>query len=174
MKNLPFKKLDLTKLDNLSTPAELERVKLHYNKLLYHSQTGQVVMVLDTDDKTVAYPLSEFEGAMASFVFLGCSMNSHIRTIHQMYLDLLEETGSHLEAAIIEAKHGDMFYATLEFRDKKDRKFRTLTSFSDAVLLAALASVDLFILRKVIDATDDFKDWTYLHEIIDNYDEEDD
>lgn len=173
MKNLPFKKIDLTKLDNLNTPAELERVKLHYNKLLYHSQTGQVVMVLDTDDKTIACPLSDFEGAMASFVFLGCSMNSHIKTIHQMYLDLIEETGSYLESAVIEAKHGDMFYATLEFRDKRERKFRTLASFADAVILATLASVDVFILKKVIDATDDFKDWTYLQEIIDNYDDED-
>ena len=123
---------------------------------------------METDNKSIACPLSEFEGAMASFVFLGCALNSHIKTIHQMYLLLLEETGSVLESGIVEAKHGDVFYSTLEFKDKNDRKFRTITSFSDAVILTALAGADLYILKKVVDEIEDFKDWTYFQDISDS------
>lgn len=165
---IPKKKIDLSKMKQLNTPSELEKIPLRFGKLLYHPPTEQIVIVLETDDKSIAYPLSEFEGAMASFVFLGCALNSHIKTIHQMYLSLLEETGSSLESGIIEAKHGDIFYSTLEFRDKNDRKFRTITSFSDAVILTALASAELFILKKVVDEIEDFKDWTYFQDISDD------
>jgi bifunctional DNase/RNase len=103
-----------------------------------------------------------------SFVFLGCALNSHIKTIHQMYLSLLEETGSTLESGIVEAKHGDVFYSTLEFRDKNERKFRTIASFSDAIILTALAGTELYILKKVVDEIEDFNGWTYFQEICDN------
>jgi len=170
---IPKKKISLKKLEHLHTPEELERVQLKYNKLLYHSPSGQVVVVLETDDKTIAYPLSEFEGAMASFLFLGCALNPHIKTIYQMYLSLLEETGAKLEAGIIEAKHGDIFYATLEFKDKNERRFRTITSFCDALMLTSLAGAEFYMLRKVVDEIEDFKDWTYFQEIIDSYDDDD-
>lgn len=67
-----------------------------------------------------------------------------------------------------------MFYATLEFKDRKDRRFRTISNFSDALLLTVLAGVNLYILKKIADEIDDFKDWTYCQEVIDSYEDEDD
>lgn len=165
---IPKKKINLNKIKQLNSPDELEKVLLRYNKLLYHAPSEQVIIILETDSKSIAYPLSEFEGAMASFVFLGCALNSHIKTIHQMYLSLLEETGSYLESGIVEAKHGDMFYATLEFRDKNERKFRTIASFADTIILTALAGVELYILKNVVDEIEDFNGWTYFQEISDD------
>lgn len=172
MKHIPKKRIDLSKLKELNTPSELERVLLRYGKLLFSQQNGQIIIILETDEKTIAQPLSEFDGAMASFVYLGCALNSHIKTIHQMYLALLNEFGSTLKAGVIEAKHGDVFYATLEFEDKMGRKYRTLSSFADAIILTSLSGANLYILKKVIDEIEDFKDWTYYQEIVDSYDDE--
>jgi bifunctional DNase/RNase len=165
---IPKKKIKIETLNNLSNPLELERIKLKYNNLLYHVMTEQVVVVLDADSKSIACPLSEFEGAMMSFVCLGCSINSHIKTIHQMYLGLLSETGSRLESAVVESKHGDVLYTTLEFRDKNNDRFRTISSFTDAIILTALAGADLYILKKVADEMEDFTSWTHYQKISDN------
>jgi len=172
---IPKKRLDIAQLKELHTPSELERVILKFGKLLYNPPTGEIVLLMETDEKTIAHPLSEFEGAMASFVFLGCALNSHIKTIHQMYLALLDEIGSTLEFGVIEAKHGDVFYATLEFKDKRGKRYRTLSSFADAVMLTSLSGANLYILQKVVNEIEDFKDWTYFQEIVDQdqYDEED-
>lgn len=168
MNPFPKKRLTLQQLQQLHTPEELERVELKYNKLMYHPPSSQVVMILDTDEKTVGYPLSDFEGAMASFIFLGCAKNAHILTIHQMYVALLKEIKSELISAVVESKQGDMYYATLEYIDRNGNKFRTVSSFADALMLTHLTDTKLYILRKVLDEIEDFKDWTYFSEIFDD------
>jgi bifunctional DNase/RNase len=168
MNHFPKKRLSLQKIQNLHTPEELERIELKYNKLMYHPPSSQVVMILEADEKTVGYPLSDFEGAMASFIFLGCAKNAHILTIHQMYVSLLKEIKSQIVSAVVESKQGDMYYATLEYIDRNGNKFRTVSSFADALMLTHLTGTKLYVLRKVLDEIEDFKDWTYFSEIFDD------
>lgn len=168
----PIKKASSLPMSKLQSPSELERILLSYNKILYQQGSNEIILVMDTDDKTIAFTLADFEGAMASFIYLGCAVNSHIKTIHQMYLALLEEHESSLESAVIESMQGDVVYVTLEFKNKKGHKYRTLSSFADAVMLTALAGVNIYILKKVLDEFDDFKELTYYREIIDQDDDE--
>jgi len=170
---IPKKMIDRSVLQQMHRPNELERIELKYDKLLYHPPSNQIVLVMSTNNKSIAFPLSEFEGAMASFIFLGCSINAHIKTIHQMYLGLLKECGSTIECSIIEAMHGDIYYATIEYSDKKGRRFRNIASFADAIFLATLSGAKTYILRKVEEEAEDFSEWTYLQEIVDMSDNED-
>ena len=91
-----------------------------------------------------------------------------------MYLALLEQNGGALESAVVESKHGDVLYASLEFRDRQGIKYRTITSFADALILSTLARVDLYILNKVIDELEDFQEITYFNEMGDDMSEPED
>jgi bifunctional DNase/RNase len=166
-KHIPKRKLDKSALKQLHTPEELERISLKYDKMFYHPQTNQIIIVMKTENKSIGFALSEFEGAMASFIFLGCSLNAHIKTIYDMYIGLLAECGSKIECSIVESMHGDIYYSTIEYLDKNGKRFRNISNFTDAMFLSVLSGAPMYILRKVENESEDFTDWTYLQDIAD-------
>jgi len=164
-------KLSKEQLAKLRTAEELECVDMKLTKILYGQGEG-CFAIFETDTKTIGLPLNSFEGTMVSFAHAGCINFSHIKTIHQLFLGFLDDIGARVESALIESKHGDIIYAQLAFRDRKNRRIFAQVSYADALIVSILTKCDFKIVRKVLDKLEDFNEWTYQNEITDLEDED--
>ena len=167
-------KLKLTKKDVESARAveDLEILPLTIEKIMVDPEDGAVV-ILQSDDKLLGFPLNAIEGTLLSFVLSGLSDDSHIVTIPQLLLRFLGDQGTVVKSVTLESKVGDIIYASCAFQDRKHREFYAIVSIGDGLVLATLAGAKLGVVRRVRDAMDEFDDWPY-QDSIGEYDIEDD
>jgi bifunctional DNase/RNase len=131
MENLPNKKIKVSKLNNIEN-LELVPVKLEHILISPDNHTFALIV---GDDKDIAIPLNSYEGSMLSFVFKGLHKNSHINTIHQLFVKFINDQNTKIESIYIESKVGDIIYASIHFVDNKHRRFYSISSLIDALIL---------------------------------------
>ena len=131
------------------------------------SPTNGGVVILTTPDKEVALPLSSSEGTLMSFIHGGLAEHSHIRTMPQMYVRLLSDMGAKIESVTLESKVGDVVYASIRMVDRKHKRFWSLCSHGDGLILALLTKCSLGVVQSVWEKMDAFDDWPYESQIID-------
>jgi hypothetical protein len=160
--------------------SELETIPVHLSRVIVSPSVGAIA-ILASDDKEVGLPLSASEGAMMNFVHRGLAEDAHIPTLPQMYLRLLKDIGTTIESVTLESKVGDVIYASVRLVDRKHRRFWSICSCADGLILAVLSKSSLGVVKTVWDALDDFSDWPYEnfmisfdHEDYDSYDDYDD
>ncbi len=104
MENLPNKKIKVSKLNSVDG-LELIPVKLEH---ILISPDNHTFALIAADDKDIAIPLNSYEGSMLSFVFKGLHKNSHINTIHQLFVKFISDQNTKIESIYLESKVGDM------------------------------------------------------------------
>ena len=162
---LPNKKLTQTDLENLKPVEDLERLEMKMTRLLLDVNECAIA-VLHADGKDFPYPLNADEGTMLTFVKSGLGDSAHIKTIYQLFLESHRQRDCSLISVTIEAKVGDVMYARLEWQDHKLRRFFNVISPGGAMILACLADVPMYILRKALDEMEELdEDWPHEDEI---------
>jgi hypothetical protein len=163
MENLPNKKIKASKLNSVDG-LELIPVKLEH---ILISPDNHTFALIAADDKDIAIPLNSYEGSMLSFVFKGLHKNSHINTIHQLFVKFINDQNTKIESIYLESKVGDIIYASIHFVDNKHRRFYSVCSLIDALILSLINKTQLYVVKNAWDKIDSFDDWQYDEFIID-------
>ena len=161
--NIPVIKIG--KKSALRETAELKLYEVKLRNLLVDPNGGALAL-LEADGKKVIYPLNESEGTILTFVRSGCSTFSHIKNIYQIHLDTMREWRYELVTATIEAKVGDVYYATLQWKDRKGRLVFNPCSVGDALILASMAESKIQIIKNVLEEMQELDEWPYEFETI--------
>ena len=163
MESLPIKKLKSAKLNNVDN-LELIPVKLEH---ILISPDNHTFALIAADDKDIAVPLNSYEGSMLSFVFKGLHKNSHINTIHQLFVKFINDQNTKIESIYLESKVGDIIYASIHFVDNKHRRYYSVCSLIDALILSLINKTQLYVVKNAWEKIDSFDDWQYDEFIID-------
>ena len=163
MENLPNKKIKVSKLSNIDN-LELIPVKLEH---ILISPDNRTFALIAGDDKDIAIPLNSYEGSMLSFVFKGLHKSSHINTIHQLFVKFINDQHTKIESIYLESKVGDIIYASIHFVDNKHRRFYSISTLIDALILSLINKTQIYVVKNAWDKIDSFDDWQYDEFIID-------
>jgi hypothetical protein len=163
MENLPHKKIKVSKLNSVDG-LELVPVKLEH---ILISPDNHTFALIAGDDKDIAIPLNSYEGSMLSFVFKGLHKSSHINTIHQLFMKFITDQNTKIESIYLESKVGDIIYASIHFVDVKHRRFYSICTLIDALILSLINKTQLYVVKNAWEKIDSFDDWQYDEFIID-------
>lgn len=144
--------------NDLQEAEELELLSLTLETVIPNSSKGSLV-ILSADEKAIALPLSSHEGTMLAFAHEGLASSAHIKTLPQMYIQLLDDIGAKIEAVALESKVGDVIYASIKLTDRKNRRFWALCSPGDGIVLSVLAQCPLYAVRAVWDELPPIDEW---------------
>jgi len=123
---------------------------------------GRSFVVLSDGDKKSACEINSYESGMLTFVAKDYHKNSHIQTIHQAFIKLLEIYKSDVESVEIENKVGDVIYTSVKFLDKNLNNFYLIMSLCDGIILSILSQTNLKIVFDVWDNMEPLdEDWDY-------------
>ena len=164
------KKIDLSEIDNSLDlellPVEIDHIVVNPDKRVY--------VVLANEDRQNGVELNPFEASHLSFVHKGLHKNSHIQTMHQLYIKTLEQIKTKIESVVIESKVGDVIYCSLKMVDSNHNRFFTIVSLADGLILSKIAESPIHVIGNVWDDMDPIDEWDYEDYILDFEDEEDD
>ena len=108
------KKIDRHSLDNSD---RYELIPILIESVVVNPEERSFVVLSDGDKKSVV-EINSFESGMLTFVAKDYHKNSHIQTIHQAFIKLLEIYKSNVVSVEIENKVGDVVYTSVKFLDK--------------------------------------------------------
>lgn len=155
-------------LRNLHSTNDYELYELEFLKVAVDQQESQAIVLMSANNKIVGFDLNSLEGTIYTFVKSGCSENSHIKNIYNLYVETMNIVKFNLTKAIIESVSGDMIYARIYWQDHKDRLISQLCSSGDAIVLAEICSIPLYVTKKALDLLDDYSNF---HEEFHEYEE---
>ena len=163
------KKIDLSEVDNSLDlellPVEIDHIVVNPDKRVY--------VVLANEDRQNGVELNPFEASHLSFVHKGLHKNSHIQTMHQLYVKTLEQIKTKIESVVIESKVGDVIYCSLKMVDSSHNRFFTIVSLADGLILSKIAESPIHVIGNVWDDMDPIDEWDYEDYILD-FEEDDD
>ena len=162
-------KLNLSELKP-SENLELIRVDIEH---IASSQDHRTFVVLTDNERKNIIEINNYEASMLSFVFKELHLNSHIQTIHQLFLKYLNLHKSEVESVVIESKVGDVIYCSLKLVDKSYNRTFAITSLCDGLILALVAEKPIYAIKDVWTDMDQSDDWDYEEYIVD-FTEDDD
>jgi bifunctional DNase/RNase len=162
------KNFDLSGLDD-SMDLELLTVEIDH---IVINPDRTVYVVLTDEERKNGIELNPFEASHLSFVHKGLHKNSHIQTLHQLYVKTLEQIDSKIESVVIESKVGDVIYCSIKIVDKNHNRFFTIVSLADGLILSKIAESPIHVISKVWTDMDQIDEWDYEDFILD-FDEDD-
>jgi hypothetical protein len=152
------KKIDRHSLDNSD---RYELIPILIESVVVNPE-GRSFVVLSDGDKKSACEINSYESGMLTFVAKDYHKNSHIQTIHQAFIKLLEIYKSDVESVEIENKVGDVIYTSVKFIDKNLNNFYMIMSLCDGIILSILSQTNLKIVANVWDNMEPLdEDWDY-------------
>jgi bifunctional DNase/RNase len=164
------KKIDLSEVDdslNLELlPVEIDHIVVNPDKRVY--------VVLANEDRQNGVELNPFEASHLSFVHKGLHKNSHIQTMHQLYVKTLDQIKTKIENVVIESKVGDVIYCSIKLVDSNYNRFFTIVSLADGLILAKIAESPIHVIGNVWEDMDPIDEWDYEDYILDFEDDDDD
>ncbi len=165
-------------MEQANPASDLAIVPVQVSRIMISPNNGGIVILM-TPDKEVALPLSSSEGTLMSFIQGGLAEHSHIHTMPQMYVRLLSDMGAKIESVTLESKVGDVIYASIRMVDRKHKRFWSLCSHGDGLILALLTKCPLGVVQAVWEKLDNFDDWPFESQTIyfatdDHYYDDDD
>ena len=164
-----MKKIDNSSIrddyDYNNIPIDIDHIVVNPDKRVY--------VVLTDGERQAGLELTNFEASLLSFVHKELHKNSHINTIHQLFIKLLTQIHTKIESVCIESKVGDVIYASLKTVDEKHNRACTITSLSDGLILACIANAPIYAVNNVWKNMDHIDEWDYEEYIFDFDPEED-
>lgn len=163
------KNFDLSGLDDSMDlellPVEIDHIVVNPDKRVY--------VVLTDEERQNGVELNSFEASHLSFVHKGLHKNSHIQTLHQLYVKTLDQINSKIESVVIESKVGDVIYCSIKIVDKNHNRFFTIVSLADGLILSKISESPIHVVSNVWTDMDPIDEWDYEDYILD-FDEDDD
>ena len=136
------------------------------NQIMMENNADYIVSLIVNDTDEIGLTLNNYDGSILSFVDLGCAESSHINIIHQLLVKFKKSVGFQLERAIIEAKHGDVIYCRLHWKNPKQDIYN-ICSIGDALILNSLTGCNMFIAKNVFDQFEEFDSEGFMESYVD-------
>lgn len=166
-KNIPSVKVNKETIIKAQNAKELELIPYTVDKIFLDTAHNYVVAI-GIQQKIYCVVLPPHEGTHLTFVDLGCAPHAHMKTIYQMYMQTMIESGFELESSTIESKVGDIYYSRLCWiNKKKDRKLYSLCGLGDGLILARLVNAKLYIVKNILPLVDAYDEWEFSDEHFD-------
>lgn len=163
-------KLDLSEIQP-SEDLELIRIDIEH---IASTQDHRTFVVLTDGERKNIVEINNYEASMLSFVYKELHLNSHIQTIHQLFLKYLRLYKSEVESVVIESKVGDVIYCSLKLVDKSFNRSFAITSLCDGLILALVTEKPMYAIKDVWTDMDESDDWDYEEYIVDFTEDDDD
>lgn len=154
-------------LKNIDNQLNLELVDIQFHHMVINPDKRIYVVLEDDNEKQSGVEVNPYEASMISFVQKGLHTNSHINTIHQLFIKALSTSQSKIEEIAIESKVGDIIYCSMKMVDIKNNRVFSILSLADALILAKITSCPLKALTSVWENFDTIDEWDYEDYIID-------
>ena len=104
---------------------------------------------------------------MLSFVHKVLHNNSHIHTIHQLYVKALKQFKVEVDQIAIESKVGDVIYCSVKMTDSSLNESFSVVSLVDGLIISAITKKPLLAINNVWQAMDEIDEWDYEEFILD-------
>jgi bifunctional DNase/RNase len=145
--------------DYNNIPIEIDHIVVNPDKRVY--------VILTDGERQAGLEITSFEASMLSFVHKELHKNSHINTIHQLFVKFINDQNTKIESIYLESKVGDIIYASIHFVDNKHRRYYSVCSLIDALILSLINKTQLYVVKNAWEKIDSFDDWQYDEFIID-------
>jgi bifunctional DNase/RNase len=150
---------------------ELVRVEIDH---IVSNPDKRVYVILTDGNRQSGAELNPYEASILSFVHKGLHKNSHIQTMHQLFVKTLQQVKSSIENVVIESKVGDVTYCSLKIVDTNHNRYFTIVSLADGLILAEITNSPIFAIANVWDDLDSIDEWDYEDYIVDFDDDDED
>jgi bifunctional DNase/RNase len=127
----------------------------------------RVYVVLTDGERQSGFEINSYEGSMLSFVHKGLHNNSHIHTIHQLFIKTLKQFNVEVEQIVIESKVGDMVYCSVKMIDSKLNESFSIVTLVDGLIISEITKKPLLAVDNVWQAMDEIDEWDYEEFIVD-------
>lgn len=127
----------------------------------------RVYVVLTDSERQSGFEINSYEGSMLSFVHKGLHNNSHIHTIHQLFIKTLKQFNVEVEQIVIESKVGDMVYCSVKMIDSKLNESFSIVTLVDGLIISEITKKPLLAVDNVWQAMDEIDEWDYEEFIVD-------
>ena len=152
------KKIDRHMLDNSDC---YELIPIFIESVVVNPEEKSFIVLSDGERKS-AVEINSFESGMLTFVAKDYHKNSHIQTIHQAFIKMLEVYKANVVSVEIENKVGDVIYTSVKFLDKNLNNSYFIMSLCDGIILSILSQTNLKIVSQVWDNMEPLdEDWDY-------------
>ena len=159
---------------NIDKNLNLKMIQIDFDHMVINPDKRVFAILKDEDSKNVGLEINNFEATMLSFAHKKLFLNSHINTIHQLFLKTIHHSNMEIESISIESKVGDMIYSTIKIIDKNFNCFYSLVSLADALIFSRMLNKKILCTEQLWDTFDEISEWDYEDYIVDIDDEEDD
>lgn len=160
-------------LNGLNSDDRFEKLPIEVESLVSNIDK-RVYIIFVVDDKKTLMEVNPYEASMLAFVYKGLYLNSHIQTIHQLFVKYLEYSKFEIEELVVESKVGDVIYCTAKIIDQKLNRSFTVLSLVDGIILSIISKAPIYIIKNVWQQMEEFdEDWDYEEYIVDFEDDDD-
>jgi hypothetical protein len=154
---------------------DINNVSKDYNFSLKYLELDHIVVnpdkrvyvVLTDGERESGVEINSYEASMLSFVHKGLHNNSHIHTIHQLYVKTLKHFKVEVDQIVIESKVGDVIYCSVKMTDSSLNESFSVVSLTDGLIISAITKKPLLAINEVWQAMDEIDEWDYEEFIMD-------
>jgi bifunctional DNase/RNase len=154
---------------------DINNVSKDYNFSLKYLELDHIVVnpdkrvyvVLTDGERESGVEINSYEASMLSFVHKGLHTNSHIHTIHQLYVKTLKHFKVEVDQIVIESKVGDVIYCSVKMTDSSLNESFSVVSLTDGLIISAITKKPLLAINEVWQAMDEIDEWDYEEFIMD-------
>jgi hypothetical protein len=154
---------------------DINNVSKDYNFSLKYLELDHIVVnpdkrvyvVLSDGERESGVEINSYEASMLSFVHKGLHNNSHIHTIHQLYVKTLKHFKVEVDQIVIESKVGDVIYCSVKMTDFSLNESFSVVSLVDGLIISAITKKPLLAINEVWQAMDQIDEWDYEEFIMD-------
>ena len=158
------KKIDISKVDD---NLDLELIDVMIDHIVINPDKRVYVTLLDDEERQAGIELNPYEASILSFVHKELHKNSHIQTMHQLFVKSLDFSKSKIEEVAIESKVGDIIYCSLKIVDNNYNRIFTIVSIADGLILSEITKAPLKVISNVWKQMDEIDEWDYEDYIVD-------
>jgi hypothetical protein len=79
----------------------------------------------------------------------------------------LKDSSCSIEKVVLESKVGDILYCTLHYVDSKHRRYYSVCSIVDGLIMSILNKLSFYVVKETWDKIEPYDDWNYEEFIVD-------
>ena len=118
---MSYKKINY---DDIDPDMDFEVIPINFHHLVINPDKRIYVVLEDENETQAGVEVNQYEASMISFVQKGLHQNSHINTIHQLFIKALQLNQIKVQEVIIESKDKTMS-PMIKIVDKKGEALKT-------------------------------------------------
>jgi len=154
-------------LAKLRPVDDLKVVDINEYRIIISPDTMEACLVFKVYENEYILPIHNLESVVASYHIHGFAKNAHIPDVYSNYMHLMRETGFTLNKAILEAKHGDVVYGRLVWKDAEGKLVSQVVTPGDVFIFAQDLNIKPGIVSTLIEEMPTIDEWPYHYDIED-------